>query len=261
MMLKRLILILMLIGGASYCASAQMRIIPREKVENVANPRLSPDSAALNFETRHIVAEPMNEDDAPKTFVFRFTNVGRKSLKIDRLVSTCSCAAASADKMEIRSGEEASISVRYNPKGHPGKFERRVFVYTSGGSDPAAVLKLTVTVETGSDISGMWPVQMGRIRLRRSEVEFAKGTKAVEKLRFLNLSGKPLGLQCEKAFLPECLSFRTEPEVVEDGKEGEIIITYDPSLPGAREPMDIILKGLGVPPSRSTITVKCLSEL
>lgn len=261
MKLERLILVLMLIGGASYCGSAQMRIIPREKIEKVTDPRLSSDSASLDFETRHIVAEPMNEDDAPSTYVFRFTNIGKKPLKIDRLVSTCSCAAASADRMDIKPGEKGEISVRYNPKGHPGRFERRVFVYTSGGDDPAAVLKLTVMVENGSDLSGLWPVQMGSIRLRRATVDFAREHKAVEKLRFLNLSGKPLRLQCENAFLPECLSFRTEPEVVEDGKEGEIIITYDPSVPGAREQMGVILKGLGVPPSRSTIRINCHSEL
>ena len=78
--------------------------MPREKVESVANPRLSRDSAALAFDTRHIVAEPMNEDDAPKTFVYRLTNAGKEPLVIKRLVSSCSCAAAVAVKTEIGQG-------------------------------------------------------------------------------------------------------------------------------------------------------------
>lgn len=238
-------------------ADAQLRIIPKEKIDNVTNPRLSADSAYMDFDTRHIVAEPMNEDDPPSTYVFSFTNVGDHTLKIERLISSCSCASAYADRTEVRPGEKAVISVRYDPEGHPGKFERRIFVYTSSGNDPAAVLKLTVEVENGADLAGLWPVQIGYIRLRRSEVAFVSGQKAVEKLRFLNLSGKPLRLRCEEAFLPACLTFRTEPEVVDDGKEGEIIIGYDPSVPGAREKMNIILKGLGVPPSRATITVTC----
>ena len=249
----RIILIFFLLLGVSVCAKAQMKILPREKIDNVANPRLSPDSAALKFETRHIVAEPINEDDAPPTYIFRFENVGQRTLNIDRLVSTCSCASASIDKKEVKPGERAEIAVRYNPKGHPGRFERRIFVYASGVNDPAAVLKLTVNVENGKDLSGVWPVQMGPIRLRRSSVEFVRGRKVVEKLRFINLSGKPLKLQCEKTFLPDCLDFAAD--MVEDGQEGEIVISYDPSKPGVREQMKVILKGLGLPPTKATITV------
>lgn len=237
-------------------AFSQLRILPREKIESVANPRLSRDSAALAFDTRHIVAEPMNEDDAPKTFVYRFTNAGKEPLVIKRLVSSCSCAAAVAVKTEIGPGESSQIRVTYNPKGHPGRFERKVFVYTEGEDDPAAILRLSVDVSNGADMSREWPVQMGPIRLRRQEVTFAEGVKAVEKMRFVNLSGKPLTLSCEEAFLPECLSFRTDPVTVADGEEGQIVISYDPSVSGSRETMKVILKGLGLPPSKATISVR-----
>ena len=257
MNLYRIILLTTAVMASTMTAVAQLRIIPKEKIANVANPRLSADSLALDFDTRHIVAQPMSEDDAPVTFVYTFTNVSGQPLEILRLMSTCSCVNATASKRHVLPGEKAEISVRYNPAGHPGKFERRVFVYTTDGNDPAAVLKLTVDVANGSDISGIWPVQLGPIRMRRSDVEFVKGQKAVEKLRFINLSGKSVRLECEDAFMPECLAFRTEPQVVEDGQEGEIIITYDPSKPGAKQQMKVILKGLNLPPSRSSITINC----
>lgn len=258
MRLGCLIYVLLLLAGAS--ASAQLRILPKEKVESVSNPRLSRDSSALAFDTRHIDAGTMNEDDAPKNFVYGFRNVSDRTIRIKRLVSTCSCASASADVLEVVPGAEAEISLLYNPKGHPGRFERKVFVYTEGEKDPAAVLRLTVAVENGADLSGEWPVQMGSIRLRRSEIGFSEGVKAVEKLRFINLSGKPLTLECDRIFLPDCLSFRTEPETVPDGKTGEIIISYDPSKGGWRPMMKLILKGLGVPPGRSSITVNMSSR-
>ena len=255
MKLGRHILAVSIILLAGTPAFSQLRILPREKIESVANPRLSRDSAALAFDTRHIVAEPMNEDDAPKTFVYRFTNAGKEPLVIKRLVSSCSCAAAVAVKTEIGPGESSQIRVTYNPKGHPGRFERKVFVYTEGEDDPAAILRLSVNVSNGADMSREWPVQMGPVRLRRQEVTFAEGVKAVEKMRFVNLSGKPLTLSCEEAFLPECLSFRTDPVTVADGEEGQIVISYDPSSSGSRETMKVILKGLGLPPSKATITV------
>ena len=237
-------------------ADAQLRMVSREKLQEVANPALSADSASLSFEQKHIIAEPMDEDDAPKTFVYRFTNIGKETVAIKRLVSSCSCASAVCTVKDVAPGASAEISVTYNPKGHPGKFERKVFVYTQDGNAPAAVLKLSVEVATGSDLSHEWPVQMGCIRLRRSEITFAAGTKAVEQLRFINLSGKSLALQCEDSFLPECLSFRSEPAVVEDGAEGVIVISYDQSLPGVRESINVILKGLGLPPTKSSITVR-----
>ena len=198
----------------------------------------------------------MNEDDAPRTFLYRFTNKGEEPLVIKRLASSCSCAAAVAVKTEIGPGESSQIRVTYNPKGHPGRFERKVFVYTEGEDDPAAILRLSVEVSNGADMSREWPVQMGPVRLRRQEVTFAEGVKAAEKMRFVNLSGKPLTLSCEEAFLPECLSFRTDPVTVADGEEGQIVISYDPSVSGSRETMKVILKGLGLPPSKATISVR-----
>jgi hypothetical protein len=55
--------------------------------------------------------------------------------------------------------------------------------------------------------------------------------------------------------MPACLGFITEPETVGAGEEGEIVISYDPLKGGERERMPVILKGMGVPPSQSKITV------
>lgn len=234
--------------------SAQMRIISREKVEAVSSPRLCVDSASLAFETKHIVAEPMTEDDAPKTFVYRFKNVGDKEVKIIRLVSTCSCASATCSVKSVAPGASAEISVKYYPKGHPGRFERKIFVYTQEGNTPAAVLRLSVNVASGSDRSVEWPFQMGGIRLRRNEVTFTQGKKAVETISFINLTGKSLKLECETMFLPECFCFSSDP--VENGAEGTITITYDPAKTDVRDSVKLILKGLGLPPSQSSITIK-----
>lgn len=241
--------------AASCAASAQLKIIPKERLEAVASPRLSADSSALSFDRRHIVAEPMNEDDAPKTFRYKFTNVSDREVTITSVKTTCSCLTAVTETVSLLPDDTSEIIVRYNPKGHPGKFERKVFVYTSEGNDPAAVLKLSVDVQTGADLSGEWPLQMGGIRMRRNEITFQYGVKSAEKLRFINLTGNPLRLDCEKHFLPASLTFRTEPEVVEAGQTGEMIISYDPSVK-AEDGMKIILKGLGLPPSKSSIKVK-----
>ena len=236
-------------------AQAQMKIIPREKLENVNNPQLSPAAKNLKFDILHIEAEPMGEDDGIKTFVYGFENIGNEPVTIKRIVTTCTCVTAVCRKEIIQPKDSSLVEVRYNPKGHPGKFDRKVFVYTDDSQMPAAILRLSVDVERGKDMSGLYPVSMGTIRLRRKEMTLTWGVASVEKCPFVNLSGKPLRLECEKAMLPPCLSFGTQPAVVPAGAEGEIVIEYDPSKGGERDKMPVMLKGLGLPPTQSSIII------
>ena len=240
-------------------AEAQIKIVPREQLEAKANPKHSPDSAWLKFDSRHLDGGQINEDDAPVIFRYPFVNQGKEVVSIKRLVSTCSCAVAVCDKKEVGPGDSAQITLTYDPKGHPGTFLRRVFVYTREGTSPAAILSLGVTVGHKEDYSTVFQHQMGDIRLRRKEVSFKEGVKAVEKIPFINLSGKPLQLECDKAMLPSCLQFSVEPKVIQDREEGEIIITFIPSEWKASARMAVMLKNLGVAPSRSSILVNVLN--
>ena len=253
MRITRIISVVVLALGLVPEAGAQLKMVSREKLEQVNSPKLHADSASLGFASRHIVAGRMTEDDAPKNYMFEFTNTGCETIEIKRLVSTCSCVQAVCSDKEIAPGEKSSIRVTYNPKGHPGKFERKVFVYTRDGDMPSAILRLSVDVDISSDASGQYPVSMGKIRLRRNELRFRKGETAVETLRFVNVSGKVLKFDCDRVFLPECISF--EAPQTNPMEEAEMVIRYDSSKPGARDKVTIFLSGLGLPPSQSALTV------
>lgn len=254
---KRLISLLCFILLGVSAASAQIRIISREKLDSVSNPPLAANAAYLDFVKRHIKAEPLSEDDAPRQYSFPFRNVSDKEVTISRIVSSCSCAQARSENTVVAPGEESSVIVTYNPKGHPGRFERRIFVYTDDNAQPSAILRLSVDVSgSSSDPSGEYPVDMGKIRLRTREVKMAHSQKSVARLVFLNVSGKPLTLECERMMLPDCIGFRAEPQTVGDGEQGEIVLTYDPEKSrNARREYPVMLKGLGLPPSQSSIKV------
>ncbi len=248
--------VLLLVAIMSFPAEAQLKIVPRERLESVVSPRLSRDSSSLFFEVSRIVAEPMNEDDSPSVYRYPFRNVGKESVFIRTVRTTCSCATAYCNVSEVKPGEKAEITVRYNPKGHPGRFERKIFVYTREGNDPCAVLSLNVVVSSGTGMSDEYPVQMGRIRLRRNSVSFCKGEKAVEKIRFINTGGSSLTVGCEEFFLPACISFESRPATVEAGAKGELVISYDPAAGQERDEVRLMLKGLGVPPAQATLNVR-----
>ena len=213
----------------------------------------APDSILLDFSTKHIVAETMSEDETPVTFTYGFKNIGVRKVKISRVITSCSCVYAYCDKNVVGPGEEAAISVRFNPKGHPGKAERRIFVYTKDNDTPAATLLLSTDVENNMDLSGSYPISMGNIKLKGTVVRFRKGVAATETLRFINVSGRSLKFDCDRALLPYCLRFYAEP--VRPLKEGVIKISYDPTKGGERDEMLILLQGLGGTPSKSSIKV------
>lgn len=252
----RLIFLSGFLGLSVLAAQAQIRIVPREKLEAVASPRLSKDSSSLGFNTRSVIAGRMKEDDAPRIFRFEMTNTGADVIDVHRIQTTCSCVSANVARKTLRPGEKTSVAVRYDPKGHLGRFEHKVFVYTQQGDEPAAVLRLIVDVESSSDISRLYQVRMGAIALRSRDISFRKGTRGVEVLKFVNLSDRSLKLECEEMFLPESISFETRPQVTDAGQEGEIVVSYDPSKGDTKELIPLILKNLGVPPSGSTINIR-----
>ena len=254
---NRLISLLCFLLICPLAAPAQVRIISREKLDSVSNPKLAPNSNALEFDRLHIAAEPMTEDDAPESFTYTFRNLSQSSLTVSRIVSTCSCVKATCDRKVVAPGEYATIKVIYDPKGHPGSFERKIFIYTDENIQPSATLRLSVKVSSGADKSGQFPVDMGKIRLRSKEVKASANGRSVETLVYMNVSDAPVTLRCEEMLLPDCISFRIEPETVGKDEEGKIVITYDPAADGkGRKEYLLVLKDLGLPPSQSSIKIK-----
>ena len=240
MKVLRNILMTALVLTISLSAQAQLKVF-------------APDSSLLQFKTKYITAETMSVNDSPVTFTYGFRNTGIRKVKIDRIMTSCSCAFAYADKSVVRPGDEAVISVRFNPKDHPGKFDRKIFVYTDDGNDPAATLILSVNVENRMDVPDQYSITMGDIKLKSATVRFKKGVAATESLNFINVSGKSVRFDCDRALLPDCLRFYAEP--VRPLSEGVIKVAYDPTKGGERDEMIILLQGLGGTPRNSSIKV------
>lgn len=111
-------------------ARGQFRIIPRERLDSLAHPAMANGAHAMRFDRIRIETGPIGEDDGPKSYDFEWQNVGNKPLVITRVTTTCGCAAPSWDKQPVKPGEKARITVTYHPKGHPGSFVRKIFLFT-----------------------------------------------------------------------------------------------------------------------------------
>ncbi len=225
----------------------------------------------LGFSRTRIEAGEISEDEKPQ-YEYEFMNKGDKPVRIMRISTTCgSCLKAESDRMTVNPGEKAKITVSYFPKGHPGKFERRIFIFTDAVSSvPAATLELAVSVKMGDDLSPYYPVNMGRIRMKTAGISFRKGRSEGICLEYLDVTGKDFRPQIAEEFLPPYLKVSVTPPselagdeyaVLEDsarGKVGEICISFnDEAFPQDRETAEVpvMLKGLGTGPSSSTIKV------
>lgn len=263
MMISRGLLYGFLLCLLPVAAGAQIRTVPKEVLDSIANPVEADCSSLMEFDTKRIVTGEIGEDEVP-VYSFSFVNKGSRPLEIRRITTSCGCVAAKCTKPVISPGDSGKISVTYYPKGHPGKFERRIFVYTDlSDKRPTAVLSLCVNVRQGVDRSYWFPHQMGSIRMKVKEFTFRSDMKDVVCLDFLNSGDAPVTPGIAEEFLPDYIRAWCETPDVEPGKEGEICISFDPvrfsgskaAGAGVNGPVRVplILEGLGVSPGASTI--------
>lgn len=253
------------IGAIAVCAlvcsalQAQIRTVPRERLLEQASPRLSTDSTALAFEFQELDAPPMREDSEPVSLAFPFRNVSDRVITIVKTASSCSCVRVSLSRKSLAPGQEAVLTAIYDPEGHPGKFSRRIFVYTSVSEQhPAAVLRVNAEVAQKAGLEGEYPYVCGLLRLRRNAFELSSKPETVH-IRCYNSGSRPLKISAETAFIPFPLSFSCEPEIIAPGEKAVLIMKIEAGA-AADGTYPLMLKGCGATPSESRIMIKKTTE-
>lgn len=213
----------------------------------------------MRFETRRIETGGMNEDDAPRSYTYRWENAGKEPLAITRILTTCGCARATYDKRPVGPGGRGEIGVTYHPKGHPGRFERKIFVYTQlSEKHPTAILELRGHV-TGSVLpTHDYAHEMGPLLLKQNTIRIGGAEKQTERIECLNAGQRALHLKADRELLPEYLTFECDPATLEPGKTGDLVIRFDPEKAPQTLPQQIplLLDGLALPPSRRTLRIE-----
>ena len=242
----------------------QIRIVPREQLEL----NLSADSQALAFDTTELSLTSLSEDSEPVTVVFPVKNVSSRTIYLTRVSSSCSCLQPEPFDgfLKLSPGESYEIRAVYNPEGHPGKFSRKLFVYTAASEDtPAAVLTVNADVAWSSNPQTEFPVRCGNLLLARAEVTLSGGKKLlackkeIVSIRCYNASSKAMRLSAQTDFVPFPVVMHCEPQVLRSGERGRIVLEIggDGVAGGvASGEYPIFLKGCGARPSESKIILK-----
>lgn len=192
-----------------------------------AQPKIKFTSTEHDFKT-------IKEDGGLATTVFDFVNAGDKPLILNNVKATCGCTTPEWTRDPVAPGTKGSIKVTYNPKNRPGAFSKGINVYTN--TQPSVtVLKIKGKVEPRQKtVEELFPRVMGPLRLKSNYLSMGSMVNTETKtgeLNIINTSDSPAKLGLYRS--PAHITVKFEPEVVEPGQKGKIVIDYDASKKNA----------------------------
>ena len=85
-------------------------------------------------------------------YTFEFTNVGNQPLIIQNVLTTCGCTAPEWPRDPVKSGESASIKIKFNSAGKSGIQNKIIRIMSNAGQSPE-ILKIKANVLVNADKS------------------------------------------------------------------------------------------------------------
>lgn len=239
---------------AAQLMSAQIRIIPQEKLLEAANPKTV--ASQLRFVADKVDFGTIDEMSGVWQGSATLTNEGGETIAITRVKSTCGCLKAEMPKRALAPKESMKVVLKYYPRGHAGVVRQRVFLYTEASEEhPSAVLEVRGVVTASADRSDDYPYSRGVLRLRQDTVRLS-GEREVLRVAFMNGGSVELNLSVDTNFLPEGVKVRFEPSKVAPKGEGEMVVEYTPTSAKLQTNLGkIFIRGLNLPPRQCAIDV------
>lgn len=234
--------------------SAQIRIIPQERLE-AAN--LQVQSSVLQFEPREVDFGTIEEMSGVWQGSASLVNRGADTIAITQIKSTCGCLKAEVQKRVLAPKERVAVNLKYYPRGHAGRVMQRVLLYTNGSNDrPSAILQLRGLVTASADRSDDYPYSRGTLRLRQERVQLQGEAKEVQRIACMNGGSVKLRPEVDAMLLPKGVQVRFEPAELAPKQEGDMVVEYVPqSATTEFVSFKIYINGLNVPPRQSAVEV------
>ena len=209
-------------------AGAQERkVLSRAELDALVNPTLSEAAQGA------IVAEPatrnMGEvaDTERVNAYFTLRNTTSEAIEVTEVRASCSCLKVVTPITHIEAGESITLRAEFNPAGRNGGFSIPVLLYTTLDTKHPTVRLVVEGCVIATDEWAHLPQSMGALRLSRKSVTFSSDTRT-ERIAVANAGEEPLRISAKPT--TEGIALRTEPEVLQPNAEGDIVITYAPSL-------------------------------
>lgn len=169
----------------------------------------------------------LSEDAAPPTHIFTFINRGNSPVWVREVRSLCFCAVPEFPRRPVLPGQTGEIKVTFKPKGHPGKFNKRIIVVTTEQPD-GLNLRIKGNVLPGKPaVYPSYPYRIGDLKLKNTICRFGPvciGKRREERIAVVNTGARALAVEFQD--VPAYLSCTLEPLPLQPGQEGDIVIVY-----------------------------------
>lgn len=188
--------------------------------------------AAMPALAQKIAAEKTTVDagrtgwKTPVTAVFDFRNKGGRKVRISKVQPDCNCTVVEYPKGDL--GDRFQIRMTFDAK-QLGHFDKQAAIYTNESKKPVYIRMKGIVLENYVDVTGLYPVEMGDLRLDQNELEYDdvnRGDILVRELRIYNnsitQSYQPIVMH-----LPPYLKAQAMPEKLAPGAEGVITVTLN----------------------------------
>lgn len=240
---------------AVHLSSAQIQIIPREKILEAAE--LKSVESALRLVNDKVDFGTIAEMSGVWQGSAMLVNGGIDTIVITRLKTTCGCLKVEVQKKILAPKEQTALSLKYYPRGHAGRVMQRVFVYTNvSDTNPSAIVQLNGIVTASADRSDDYPYVRGVLRLRQESVRFVGAGRQVARIAVMNGGSTELRPSVDTNFLPKGVKVRFEPATLASKQEGDMVVEYIPQgTENGRRNFKIYITGLNLPPRQSSIEV------
>ena len=202
----------------SITAAGQLRLVPKQKLDSVANPK--PATSEL------VVSQSVVDLGRVAESAVAQRRVAIKNNGTTPLVwhSRTTCRCLTADRGALRGGESAEVVLQFAGKGFPGPFDHKLFIYEGNDSQKlVAVVRVKGYVVADADRSGDYPYHCAGLLLRRPSVNFDSSN--IERIACINGSQRAVKVRKDDLLSSAELDVKSEPEVLQPGQQGDLVIT------------------------------------
>ncbi len=169
-----------------------------------------------------------SEDLGIVTCSIPFVNTGNEPLVITAARVTCGCTVADYPKDPVAPGDTASVSVKYNAVGRPGRFDKKVYVYANTTPERSAIVIKGVVIGASNTLKSRFPIEAGPMKLRAATVPFGQVKRGKLKTVFLNAYNQSTDtLTPEWTSIPKGIQIEGAPKQVPPGEQATFSFFVD----------------------------------
>ena len=163
----------------------------------------------------------------PITAVFEFRNKSSRKLHISKVVPDCNCTVVDYPTNPIGGNEKFQIRMTYNAR-QLGHFDKQAAIISNGTEQPVYIRMKGVVLAEVQEFTGTYEVEMGELRLDKSELEFDDINRGDVQEQVIHLynSGSRV-LQPNLMHMPSYLTAVASPENLNPGRAGKITVTLN----------------------------------